>query len=463
MQVVIDGEPYVKQKEHNRPSIGIGITTHNRQQLVADTLAKIQAVSPDVRVVVVDDASLPRVRIAGADIYRFDSNVGIARAKNKCLELLSDCDHIFLFDDDTYPTTPDWWKPYVESKEPHLMYLFESWSSGKPVGDDKILYEDGVIVAHQHARGCMIYVHRSVLDRVGGMDIRYGKAMHEHLDWSNRIHNAGLTSFPYMDVVGSDQLIHSMDEHQQVQSSIPKIERRVMAHNNLQLLEDSSTSSEYAPYGRNIVLTSYFSGVVDPQRNERWATDHKAVEKLEYSVTQRGVGFELIHNCFDLPNLTTIQGSPYFERWLKQYQYLRSHPEVEYVFVTDATDVDMLNNPFPHVVQGKLYVGDEPSETLSNSWMLTRHQEPIVNQFLRDHPDLPLLNCGVVGGSRKLVMELCHDMWAYYIKHPLEQTDMGIFNYLVHTKYSDRLEYGRHVTSVFKQFERHSDAWFRHK
>lgn len=463
MQVLIDGEPYIRQSEGNKTSIGIGITTHNRQKLVASTLQKIQEYSPGAKIVVVDDASKPRVRIEGADIYRFSNNVGIARAKNKCLELLRDCDHIFLFDDDTYPTQPGWWQPYVASKEPHLMYLFESWSSGNPVGDDQVIYEDGQIVAHQHARGCMIYVHSSVLDQVGGMDTRYGKGMHEHLDWSNRIYNAGLTSFPFMDVPGSAELIYSMDEHQEVASSLARIERRVLAQNNAQLLEASATSKDYAPYGKDMVLTCYFSGVIDPQRNERWKPDLKAVEKLEYSVVQRGIAFELIHNCFDLPNLTTISGSPYFERWLKQYQYLRDHREVERVFVTDATDVDMLNIPFHHVQPGVLYVGDEPSQTLSNAWMLAKHQEPTVNQYLRDNPDLPLLNCGVIGGSRQLVMELCHDMWAYYLKHPNEQTDMGIFNYLMHTKYRDRIEYGRHVTTEFKKFERASSAWFRHK
>jgi len=148
MQVLIDGEPYVKESADSKPSIGIGITTHNRNQLVASTLAKIQSVSPGAKIVIVDDASQPRVRIEGANIYRFSNNVGIARAKNKCLELLRDCEHIFLFDDDTWPTTNGWYIPYVASREPHLMYLFESWSSGNPVGDDRIIYEDGSIVVY---------------------------------------------------------------------------------------------------------------------------------------------------------------------------------------------------------------------------------------------------------------------------------------------------------------------------
>lgn len=342
------------------------------------------------------------------------------------------------------------------------MYLFETWASGNPVGDDQIVYEDGLIVAHQHARGCMLYVDRIVLDRVGGMDVRYGKAMNEHLDWSNRIYNAGLTTFAYMDVPGSADLIHSMDEHQEVVSTIAKVERRMLHQNNAELLQGSLTSSEYAPYGKDVVIACYFAGVPDAQRgNERWATDLKPIQKLKRSVEERGYEFVLIHNCFDLPNLTTIQGSPYFERWLKEWQYLRDHPEIERCFVVDATDVDMLNNPFTNMKPGVLYVGDEPSQTLNNSWLIGNH--PKFSKYFMDNADKTMLNCGVVGGERKLVMELLRSIYDYGFSQHKEQTEMGIFNYLMYTDFADRIDYGRHVTTLFKRFEPSSTAWFRHK
>lgn len=462
MKVLIDGDEYTKA-ETKTYSIGIAITTHNRNELVAQTVDKIRKLTPNARLVVVDDASDKPVEIKEAQVYRFKNNVGIAKAKNKCLELLSDCQHIFLFDDDTYPLVPDWYQPYIGSKEPHLMYLFENWASGRPVGDDRIVYEDGSTVAHEHARGCMIYVDSKVLDVVGGMDVRYGKAMHEHLDWSNRIYNAGLTTFRYMDVFNSGKLIYSMDQHQEVKSSIEAIKRRMMAQTNNALLENSYTSTEYAPYGSNIVLTSYFAGVIDPQRNQRWTADISAIDKLKTSTEAHGVEFALLHNCFDLPNMTSISGSPYFERWLKQWQYLRDNPQVDMVFVTDATDVDMLNNPFTHMKPGILYVGDEPLQDLTNKWMLNNHKEQKVRKFMEKHPSLQLLNCGVVGGDRQTVMELCRYMYQYYFENPTEKTDMGAFNYIVHTKFADRFEYGRHVTTLFKRFEPSSSAWFRHK
>lgn len=464
MDVLINGERWIKETSQPKQSIGIGITTHNRNKLCASTVAKIRELTPNARIVVVDDASELPVKIIDTEVYRFRRNVGIARAKNKCIELLYDCDHIFLFDDDTYPLRLGWQQPYVDSAEHHLMYLFETWSSGQNIDQDAVLYEDGNIVAHKQARGCMIYIDRTVIETVGGMDVRYGKAMNEHLDYTNRIFNAGLTTFRNMDVPGSADLIYSMDEHQEVRSSISRAERMLHLNKNNDLLTESYTSARYAPYGKDVVIACYFSGVPDVQRNnERWTADFKPIQKLKQSVESKGYEFVLIHNCFEYANLTTIQGSPYFERWLKEWQYLRDHPDINNVFVVDATDVDMLNDPFPHLERGKLYVGDEPAETLSNTWLLKMHREQTVNSYLTDHPELPMLNCGVVGGDRQTVMDLCRDLYLYGIEHPTEQTEMGAFNYFMHSKYSGIMEYGRQVTTLFKRYERYSKAWFRHK
>lgn len=459
---MIDGDPYVKAKEKDY-SIGIGVTTHNRNAMVRDTVAKLVELTPNAKIIIVDDASQSPVKIKGVEVYRFEQNVGIAKAKNKCLELLNECDHIFLFDDDTYPIAPDWYEPYIESPEHHLMYLFDRWANGSPVGDDAIIYKDDKHVVHSHARGCMLYVDSFALATVGGMDLDYGKAMDEHGDWTTRIHNAGLTTFKHMDVVDSEQLIYSADQHQAVASSISAADRRAGLDNNHKLLKERIDSSAFAPYGKDVVIACYFANVFDVQRDTTWKPDLSAIEKLKQSVEAHGIEFVLLHNCFDLPNRVTISTTPYFERWLKEWQYLRDRRDINNVFVVDATDVDMVNNPFAHLERGKLYVGDEPGNTLNNHWMLTRHLEPSVNSFLRDHGNLPLLNCGVVGGSRKIVMDLCREMYLYHFNKPQDLTEMGIFNKLLYSRYDMIIESGRHVTSLFKKYEVQTDAWFRHK
>lgn len=462
MQVLIDGKEYT-EKNKNAASIGIGITTHNRNPMVRQTVARIAELTPNAKIVVVDDASRQPVKINNVFTYRFPENVGIARAKNKCLELLNDCDHIFLFDDDCYPLQPDWWQPYVDSPEHHLMYLFDKWANNIPVGDDKVIYKDDQHVAHSHARGCMMYVDSVALATVGGLCKDFGKAMDEHGDWSTRIHNAGLTTFKHMDVVDSEQLIYSMDQHQEASSSISQADRQAGLQSNHKLRDSRLDSTEYAPYGKDVVIACFFANVLDPQRDTTWKPDLSAIDKLKQSVEAHGIEFVLIHNCFDLPNKVSIATTPYFERWLKEWQYLRDRRDINNVFVVDATDVDMVNNPFAHIEPGKLYIGDEPGNTLNNPWMLNRHLEPSVNRYLRDNGSLPLLNCGVVGGSRKLVMDLCKEMYMYHFNSPQDLTEMGIFNKLLYSKYSELMEYGRHVTSRFKKYEATTDAWFRHK
>src|SRR5690606_34375545 len=129
--VVIDGVPYTPA-DQSTARIAVAVTTHNRNTQVAKPVENIRRASPaETRAVVVDDAS--DTQVDGAD-YRFSQNVGIARAKNKALEHLekTTADHWFLLDDDIWPTHGGWWKPYVDSSEPHLMWAFQ-----RPKGSSK--------------------------------------------------------------------------------------------------------------------------------------------------------------------------------------------------------------------------------------------------------------------------------------------------------------------------------------
>lgn len=193
--------------------IGIAISNYNRPEILEKSLKKHLKYLPEgARLIIVDDGSteLPSNSlkiIEAVDIWwPLQSNRGISVVKNKSLELLENCEHIFLFDSDTYPTKKGWEKPYIESKEPHLMYGFESapthWPA-KPV-------QHGDLVSWDKPRGCMLYVESRVLPVIGGMHNVYGKHGREHVNWSDRIHALGLTTYPYADVINAE--IHCLDE-----------------------------------------------------------------------------------------------------------------------------------------------------------------------------------------------------------------------------------------------------------
>lgn len=206
--------------------IGIGVsTTPNRDVLDMDKF-------------------LPLLPKGSLVISICDNNFdGVAVTKNKLLALLDGCDHIFLFDDDTRPLVDGWWIPYVEHKEPHLMYQFKL--PGKPESDMSELYRDEKTVAYSHTRGAMIYIDRKVLDVVGGMDTRYYNGF-EHPDWTNRIHNAGLTTHRAMDVPDSHELLYCLDQDGEIKSSIPRSSANRVK--NASLYRKSKNSSEYKEF-----------------------------------------------------------------------------------------------------------------------------------------------------------------------------------------------------------------------
>jgi GT2 family glycosyltransferase len=213
--------------------IAICITTRNRDKMFQYSLDQHLKYAPnDAHIYVVSD----------------DNGEGVSVSKNRCLKLAVEAgaEHIFLFDDDCYPIDEFWWKPYVESKEPHLMYQFKL--PNKSEKDMQILYKDDKIVSYSHTRGAMIYLDRRVLNVVGGFDTRFKQYGFEHTDYTNRIHNAGLTTHRAMDIPNSNKLLYCLDQDGIVESSIPEEERKKNWTANYTLYRKNRNSKEYMEF-----------------------------------------------------------------------------------------------------------------------------------------------------------------------------------------------------------------------
>jgi hypothetical protein len=475
VHVIIDGHTY----QPATPKIGVAVTTRNRPQIAAATVKHIRTHTPAAAIIVVDDAS--DTPYPDAD-HRFDTRAGIATAKNKCLELLFNhhqVEHAFLFDDDCYPTTENWWEPYVNSPEPHLMYQFEDLAGPRKIRDVTKIFDDGTHFALSGARGCMIYVHRTVIDTIGGLDPDFGAWGWEHPSWSDRIFNAGLTTFRYGDIVGSNKLIHSMDEHEEVERSVSAQERQATAKKNVALYwQHHYTSSQHIPISqpRNTVLTCLLTKNPDPQRGTTIQADGKLLNTLLASIKDAESVVLCDNPVTAAATITQVQApvkNPYFARWYLYYQWLRDHPDTQWVWCVDGTDVEMLNPPWQHMQPGKLYVGYEPT-IVGIDWMRDNHEAKHLQDFFVSHANETLLNAGVVGGDRDTIMGFAHDIIADHadqetrIWHKKDTPgamvgDMATLNYIARTKYQDRLVCGPQVTTTFKANERNAWSWWRHK
>lgn len=465
--VVIDGVEYAPVGESGN-RIGIGITTRNRNSVLEETLTHLgKYLPPGAKLVVVDDASSTPVPEAN---FRFTENVGIARAKNKCLELLDDCGHIFLFDDDTYPVVDKWWEPYVTSPEPHLMYL---WVHAQ-------VATDGQHVARYNPQGAMLYFDRKVLDVVGGFDPVFGVYGSEHGDLSNRIHAFGLTTWRYADVVGSENLFFCHDrDTSDFKSTVSQETKDRDIEVNRPLRWSRQNTPLYVEYREktNVVATPLLTGQPDHKYKKRWKADTEILTNLRKSVS--GHRFVVLHDELtetSTPDMELVQVpthglNPYLQRWVSSFHWLRDQHDIGFVWFVDGSDVEMLNDPFPDMESGTLYLGSE-IKLLSFPWMIENH--PGYAEFLSEYGNRQMLNAGLVGGDRDTVLRflrlLVREIWDNVAertrnhRHPdLGLGDMALLNHVAYTQYDGPMVTGPLVNTVFKADERNGWSWWKHK
>lgn len=237
-----------------KEKVAIIINTRNRRKEFFKTLWEILNHSSalfhnyTVKIFTIDDASdSPYYNFD----YHFTHRVGIPKAKNKGLRLAYDwgAQHYFLFDDDCYPISCDWYKPYITNGQNHLAYTFtDGWEGTDAWGQGRIDDFKNVKV-NELSCGCMMYIRRKVLDVVGGFDEEFGLlSKYCDTEWQRRIHNAGLSCYPFQDVIGSDKLFHSMDKDHEVKRSFSKEERELGIEQNKYHYMEVMYQSRYCPF-----------------------------------------------------------------------------------------------------------------------------------------------------------------------------------------------------------------------
>ncbi|MEB7063960.1 glycosyltransferase family 2 protein [Escherichia coli] len=485
MQVTIDGVHYAPACLASS-RIGIAITTHNRSDVLKRALEQhVKHLPAGAIVVVIDDGSRPAAVVPdGIQLLRHEASLGIVASKNASLSALMDagCEHLFLWDDDAWPIADNWHLPYTESPEPHLAYQFLDLAGTNKLKDMAVLYRDDKHIAYTGQRGVMLYYHRSAIEKVGGFDPVYGRGMYEHPDLALRIYNAGLSTWAFADVAGSEKLIHSMDEYEQVARSIPRPERESLAKTNA-LIYSARRDSGYSGYAsyrqqHDVVITSLLTSEPDPQRKVKMAADPALLQVWSRSI-RGAIAVVLADELTTAPVGATIVSvpalsmSPYFARWLHIYQHLRAHPEYRFVWCTDGTDVEMLRVPWAEMEPGKIYVGSE-HKTYAEEWMKANHHGKAYSEFLEQHRDDQLLNAGLLGGSREDVMEFAHRIIRqYYLieSHrfwkmetaPATLVDMAAFG-MAAKSFGDRIITGPRIHTIFKTDGFGKElAWWKHK
>lgn len=228
--------------------IGVAMTTRNRKEVFSIVVEAWRYYTEKAGglFVVVDDNSIPAY--CEAD-YTFSVRAGIPRAKNKCIELLYDagCTHFFLIDDDVFPKSPRFWEPYVIGSKiynaHHFSYCFkEGYTGTLERAEPKII--NGLRVWDM-ANGCFLFYTREAIEKVGGFNTAYGFGCFEHMELSNRICNAGLIPYPYIDIPYSEELVASLDKTNTIIRTMTQEERTKQIVSGYQIFQEKSKTAEY--------------------------------------------------------------------------------------------------------------------------------------------------------------------------------------------------------------------------
>jgi hypothetical protein len=253
---------------------------------------------------------------------------------------------------------------------------------------------------------------------------------------------------------------------------------------------------------QQMFLSSYFTTIKDWQRNNQVAPSFPKISKLYRTVLDLGLNMTIIYDQLPLDLLSNYSN----ERWnwekvaLTDYdskygvndvryffftRLLEQHPEWKYVFVMDAFDVVVKMNPCPFLQKGKLYIQSEVYDPQSNQqvtelkghpWMSERFLElgGKYNDWFKSLVDdkTRILNCGLTGGHRDMLLDLFHNMTdvlsdpelADRKKHKEINVNMAALNYVIYNHFWDKVITGTPLHSVYKMHQdTREDVWFIHK
>lgn len=144
----------------------------------------------------------------GMKIHFTHNAESVSEGKNNCLRALQECDHIFLFDDDTYPLQSGWAEWFINhsktSGNQHFSYLRE-------VHQIRLLKTVGEIGVYNNSAGCMMYITKLGLEKIGAFDTKYSKYGFEHVNYSERCYQGGVSGARNVCPIGAEDYIYSLD------------------------------------------------------------------------------------------------------------------------------------------------------------------------------------------------------------------------------------------------------------
>lgn len=213
----------------------------------------------------------------------------------------------------------------------------------------------------------------------------------------------------------------------------------------------------------NIVLTSYFTTLPDPQRDINWSGNNfEKIRDFYMSVKRFGLRTIIFHdhcnNEFIRKYTTSRIRFEYYKpdenllnaRLRCYYNYLKIHKRITNVFCLDIGDIILFHNPFRLIDKHKIYCGSEKMKIAESGYVVNDFRDSYGEIY---YPDKKILNCGIIGGNRKYVVFVLEKMVAGFNMFKTDKNiDMAIFNKVMYDNFKEsEIMTGEPLHTEFRQ------------
>jgi hypothetical protein len=239
-----------------------------------------------------------------------------------------------------------------------------------------------------------------------------------------------------------------------------------------------------------VVVTVFFNSKPDPQRNKRHSSNFQYLNNWYQGVKKLGLNAVIFHDNLSKEIIEEYQtdkikffydegfkDQPFSAsnyRWALYHNYLMENKHAK-VFATDSSDVLVKQNPFPDMVNGKIYIGAEVRP------MIIKKSEWCKRVYSNAYPkfkfwDRRLLNAGLVGGTYDDFMKLVEKIKSEHLRINMTRArckkkkvpftiDMPVLNHSAYTVFDEsEIVSDEPVHSIYKKYQRNrEDVWFVHK
>lgn len=204
---------YISKTTVHKKDMAIAISTRGRD-VVQKSVDKWKQFYPNAEIIVVEDNG--------------DVPNGIAKTKNKCIELLLETglDHLFLADDDVYPVNSVGMYKYIQSPVKHMSLSFDRNHKRQRISHDVYIKKrsQGHDVYNSPC-GLLLYCHRDVLLSGVRFDENFDLWGLEHKSFSLDIHSKGFTKYPFIDITNNIRNFYSYDYYGAIDGSVSESDR----------------------------------------------------------------------------------------------------------------------------------------------------------------------------------------------------------------------------------------------